>query len=78
MKPLSFVYGGNTVENEEIVYEELCSLLSEMEQNLLSISQGGNPKVFSIDPDEDAEKIKQLVNALLIVIEMYEVPNAVA
>ena len=66
------------MENEDIVYEELCSLLSEMEDNLLSISQGGNPKVFSIDPDEDAAKIKQLVNALLIVIEMYEVPNAVA
>lgn len=66
------------MENEEIVYEELCSLLSDMDDNLLSISQGGHPKVFSIDPDEDVWMIKQLVKALLIVIEMYEVPSAVA
>lgn len=66
------------MENEEIVYEELCSLLSDMDDNLLSISQGGNPKVFSTDPDEDLWMIKQLVGALLIVIEMYRVPNAVA
>lgn len=66
------------MENEEIVYEELSALLAAMDQHFFELSQGKKPNVFSTDPDEDTFKIAQLIKALLVVLEMYEVPNAVA
>lgn len=85
MRPLSFVYGGNTVsinyveefQNEQIVLRELEQLRETMLGNIEANSQGDQTSVFSVDPDEDLEQLFSVVKALDLVISMYEVNREV-